>query len=353
MSAVVISEPTPPRATGTPTSVGVGRLALVELRRYLARAGVRWLVVGMIAVVAMTAFGAYRSSRPATPAQRTQAQQAYDQASADWRANGAAQIAGCQEAQAQARTTDPTADFGCQAMTAPALDSFVPVRQTFADSAAGWLGQVSIFVLLLALLIGATFVAAEFSTGSISTWLTFEPRRVRVFASKVVVPALATGVVVLAVAVLAIGAFWAAVAVNGSAGAVTAQLWVDLGNQAARLACAGAFAAAGGALAFLLRHTGATLGVVVGWLVAVDGILASLFVGLRRWTTQISLTAWLQAGVQEQVGATSCSSGPSGVTTCNGTPVVVSMTQGGLLLLAVLVAVTALALLVFRRRDVG
>ena len=155
-------------------------------------------------------------------------------------------------------------------------------------------------------------------------------------------------------AVLAIGAFWAAVAVNGSVGAVTAQLWVDLGDQAARLACAGAFAAAvGAALAFLLRHTGATLGVVVGWLVAVDGILASLFVGLRRWTTQISLTAWLQAGVQEQVGATSCSSGPSGVTTCNGTPVVVSMTQGGLLLLAVLVVVTALGLLVFRRRDVG
>ena len=37
---------------------------------------------------------------------------------------------------------------------------------------------------LAALVLGAGFAASEFSTGSIGTWLTFEPRRLRVYGSK-------------------------------------------------------------------------------------------------------------------------------------------------------------------------
>ena len=43
------------------------RLARVELRRYLTRAGVRWLVVAMLVAVLLTAFTAWRTSRPPTP----------------------------------------------------------------------------------------------------------------------------------------------------------------------------------------------------------------------------------------------------------------------------------------------
>ena len=42
----------------------------------------------------------------------------------------------------------------------------------------------SLFVLAPLLLAGS-FVSAEFSTGSIGNWLTFAPRRVRVYLSKV------------------------------------------------------------------------------------------------------------------------------------------------------------------------
>lgn len=339
---------TPVRSSG-----GVQRLILVELRRYAARAGVRWLVVGMLAVVAMTAFGAWRSSAPPSQAQLDEAQQVYRQQLADWQAHGQERVDACRQAQSDARVNDPAADLGCDALAAPTAERFLPGRTTFAVDASGWLEQLSTFLLLLALIVGATFVAAEFGTGAIATWLTFEPRRGRVFASKAVVATVATGAIVLVVSAVAVGALWLACALRGSVGDMTPEAWSGLGDQAGRLAAAGAFAAAAGAaLAFLLRHTAATLGVVVGWMVAVDGILATLLAGLRRWTVQINLVAWLQGGVQQDVGVTSCVSDSSG-TTCNGTHLVVSMAQGGLVLLGVLVVVTAVAVLVFRRRDVA
>ena len=359
MSAVVATEPTPPTTIAGRPSGGAARLLLVELRRYLARAGVRWLVVGMVAVVAITAFGAWRSSRPPTEQQLQQAQQDYRLQLTQWQQHGQEQIDSCKAAEADARQGDPSVDFGCDQMQAPTAEMFLPWRETFSQAAPGWLEQVSTFLLLLALVIGATFVAAEFSTGSITTWLTFEPRRGRVFASKLVAVTVATGVVVLVVAWLAIGAFWAATAVNHSAGDTTSQLWTALADRAGRLAVAGAVATAvGAALAFLVRHTAAVLGIAIGWLVVVDGIVASQIEltspGIRRWMVQMNVSAWLQGGIENHVGATSCSTDSLGNTLCTGgTSLVVSMTHAGLVLGVVGAVVIALALVVFRRRDVA
>ncbi|HEY0120084.1 MAG TPA: ABC transporter permease subunit [Cellulomonas sp.] len=345
--------------TGAARRVGVGNLALVELRRYAARAGIRWLVVAMILVVAMTAFGAYRSSRAPSQAQLDMAQQSYQQSLADWKLHGQEQIDSCQEAEQQAQATDPAADFRCESMAAPQPEQFLPWRESFATGASGWLEQVSTFLLLIALMVGATFVAAEFSTGSITTWLTFEPRRGRVFASKVAVAALATGAVVLVLGALAVGAFWVVTAVNHFTGDTTGELWSELGDRVGRLAAAGAAAGAiGAALAFLVRHSAAVLGVVVGWLVVVDGILASQLAmtnpGIRGWMVQTNLVAWLEGGLKQDSGATICTADASGATACTGaTALVVPMTHAGLLLAVVVAVVTALALLVFRRRDVA
>lgn len=332
---------------------GLGRLSLVELRRYAARAGVRWLIVGMLAVVVLTAFGAWRASRPPSEEQLAAAQQQVAMAQADWEANGEQRVAECREQEAQAQQTDPNVHFGCDQM-APHLEAYLPYQATFADSAQGWLSQVATFVLLLSLIVGATFVAAEFSTGAITTWLTFEPRRPRVFASKVAVVTVATGLAALVVAVLSVGACWLATAINHAPGPWTAQLFVDLGNSAGRIAAAAAAAALLGAtLGFLLRHTAAVIAVVIGWIVAIDGLLVQGLLRAPRWAVTLNLQAWLNGGFQQTVGSTSCTTTSDGVTTCNGVQLVITMTQAGLTLLALVAVVTALALLVFRRRDVA
>lgn len=330
----------------------MGRLMRVELRRYVAREGVRWLVVGMVAAVLLTGFAAWRSSRPATEAQLDQAQADYQLQLTNWNQFGEQQITQCRDSEQQARQQDPSADFHCDQMK-PTVEQFLPPRATFAASARGWLTQVSTFVLLLSLIVGATFIAAEFSTGAITTWLTFEPRRGPVFASKAAVVTLVTGVAALLVSALAIGVFWAATAINHSTGDVTSQTLSDLGDQAGRIAAAAAAAALlGAALGFLTRHTAAVIAVAIGWLIAIDGIVLQSLLRAPRWPLTTNLQAWLAGGYEQGVGGTTCMSTSAGVT-CDGEKLVVTMTQAGVTMAVVLAVVTGLALLVFRRRDVA
>lgn len=330
-----------------------GRLARVEVRRYLARAGVRWLVIGMVAAVLVTGFAAWRSSRPPTEGDLAQAQATYELQKTNWEQFGAQLVADCRNTQEQARQRDPNADLACDQM-APTVEQFLPHRATFADAAQGWLSQVATFLLLLSLIVGATFVAAEFSTGAMSTWLTFEPRRGHVFGSKAVVVTLMTGIAALVVSGLAVGVFWAATAINHATGHTTGRTFTDLGSQSGRIAVATAGAALlGAALGFLTRHTAAVIAVVIGWLIAIDGIVLQALMDAPRWGAALNLQAWLSAGYEQTVGITGCITDSTGITGCNGTKLVITMTQAGLALAALIAVVTALALVVFRRRDVA
>lgn len=348
MAAVItISAPTSTGPVG-----GLRRLSLVELRRYVARAGVRWLVAGMLGIVLLTAFGAWRASQPPSQELLQQAQQQFEMAQSDWALNGDQIVAQCVAAQQQVPEGSTNADFGCDRM-APTLAGFLPHQATFAESGKAWVGQVATFVLLLALIVGATFVAAEFSTGAISTWLTFEPRRGRVFASKAIVVTVATGAVALVVAVLAAVTCWAATAVHHAVGDMTPALWADLGDSTGRVAAAAAGSALlGAALGFLLRHTAAVIAVVIGWFVAIDGIVLSGLLHAPRWSVQLSLQAWLDAGATYYQDAP-CTTGAHGEMVCGGVEKSLSMTQGGLTLAVLVVVVTLLAVRVFQRRDVA
>ena len=331
----------------------MGRLTGVELRRYVAREGVRWLVVGMVAVVLLTGFAAWRSSRPATQAQLDQAQADYQLQLTHWNQFSEQMIADCRTTEQQARQNDPNVTFNCDQMK-PTVEQFLPYRETFAGSAQGWLRQVGTFVLLLSLIVGATFVAAEFSTGAITTWLTFEPRRGPVFVSKSLVVTVVTGVAALLVSALAIGVFWAATAINHSTGDVTSQTFSDLGDQAGRIAAAAAAAALLGAgVGLLTPPTAPRIAVGVGWRIAIDGILLQSLLRAPRWPLTTNLQAWLAGGYEQGLGGTTCMSNSAGVTTCDGEKLVVTMTQAGVTIAVVLAVVTALAVLVFRRRDVA
>lgn len=326
------------------------RLFGVELRRFGSRAAVRWLLLAMLVVVAVTALAAYRSTIPPSPEQIQQAQLSYDEQHAIWEDTGDEQMQQCltQEAAERERQPSVTIDFGCDQME-PRLEWFLPSRTSFAESASNWLFQESTLLVMLAVVIGATFVAAEFATGNMSTWLTFEPRRPRVFTSKVAVATLLTGVVATVVAAVAVGASWVVSGLNDAAGGVTPALWRTLGGEVARTGAAGALAAALGAvLGFLLRHTAAAVAVAVGWFVAVEGILASLLGGLLPWTIRLNLTAWLQDGTQYSVPGARAADGSYAWEMRE-----IAMWHGGAVLLGYAVALTVVAVVVFRRRDVA
>lgn len=328
-------------------------LVVVEARRFRYRTAVRWLallaVVAALAVVASV----YVSARPPSAQALADAEQQYAFAEQDWAENGEQYVQDCRTGEEQAQATDPGSDWGCDEM-APRPELYLPQQPTFADSASSWLAGGTLFLLLLAFAAGVTFVTAEMASRSIATWLTFVPRRGRVYASKVTVAALGVLVPTAVAVAVVVGGAWAAAAVNDALGDVTGALWRDLGGQALRaLAAAAVLGAVGAALGFLTRSAAAALGIGVGWLLLVDSVVTGFLPQVTPWTITAGLQAWLRDGYTYWL-TVPCPplDGVPQVGSCTAERTL-SMLHGGALVAVVAVLLVAGGAVVFRRRDVG
>ncbi|MGW6278193.1 hypothetical protein [Kribbella sp. NPDC055071] len=150
---------------------------------------------------------------------------------------------------------------------------------------------------LLAFLIGASFIGADFSTGSIATWLTFEPRRLRVYISKLAAPSLVAAPVAILVVSLLTGGIWLIVDRYGSTAGVTANTWGDLAGTAGRiilLTCASAIV--GTAVGLMTRHTAAALGIVIAYLVLIEGTFSGVLQQHQVWLVGANIRGWIHHG---------------------------------------------------------
>ncbi|MET0433890.1 MAG: ABC transporter permease subunit, partial [Cellulomonas sp.] len=329
-----------------------GGLVRVEARRFRYRAAVRWLALLAVVAALVVVASVFAAARPPSERAIAEAEQQFAFAQDDWAENGEQYVADCREGEAVAQETDPGADWACDDLE-PRLEAYLPPQQTLADSGPTWVSGVTTFLLLLAFASGVTFVTAEIGSGALGTWLTFVPRRGRVYASKVIVAAAGVLVPTAAALALTVGGAWAAATVHDAVGELTAAWWTDLGWQALRaLAAAAALGAVGAALGFLLRSAAGALGVGIGWLLLVDGVLAGLLPALSPWTVRSSLLAWLEGGLTYWV-TVPCAPvdgvPQAGMCTAERT---VSMLHGGVLLGVVTVVLVVLGGLMFRHRDV-
>ncbi|MFF1531175.1 ABC transporter permease subunit [Cellulomonas sp. NPDC058312] len=327
-------------------------LVRVEARRFRYRAAVRWLaVLAVVAALAVVA-GAWSSTRPPSAQAVADAREQLAWAQEDWAENGEQYLEDCRAGEEEQRATDPEVDFGCDEME-PREESYLPYRTTFTDAAGSWISGASTVLLLLAFAAGVTFVTAEIGSGSLSTWLTFVPRRGRVYASKVAVAAAGVLVPTALALLVVVGGSWAGAAANGAVGDLDGRTWTDLGLTALRvLAVSGAAGAVGAALGFVTRSAAAALGVGVGWLVVVDSLIAGFLPGLQPWTLRVGVQAWVDDGYTAFVSVP-CE--PLDGVVQNGVCTaerLVTGVHGGLLLLGATVLLVVVGALVFRRRDV-
>lgn len=327
-------------------------LVAVEARRFRYRAAVRWLallaVVAALAVVASV----YAAARPPSTQALADAEQQFAYAQQDWAENGEQYVEDCLAGEEQAQASEPGADWGCDEME-PVREMYLPAQPTFAGSAESWLSGGTLFLLLLAFAAGVTFVTAEFGSGSIATWLTFVPRRGRVYASKVTVAALGVLAPTAVALAVVVGGAWLAAAANDAVGEMTGALWRDLGAQAARaLAVAAVLGAVGAALGFLTRSAAGALGLGIGWLLLVDSVVAGFVPRVTPWTLNASLQAWIDGGYTFWV-LEPCRP-LDGVPQAGSCTVerTVSTLHGGVLVAVVAAVLVALGALAFRRRDV-
>ncbi|HEX6130600.1 MAG TPA: hypothetical protein VF044_02660 [Actinomycetota bacterium] len=210
----------------------------------------------------------------------------------------------------------------------------------------------SLVVVLLGVVLGSSLGGADWSTGTMTTTLTWEPRRLRVVGVRALVVA-----VVVAVATLAIQAWFAAAWVAGTSilgATATAGGFVgDVAGTAVRVAgIAAAFGVVAFAVATVGRSTVAGIGILFGYLVVVEGFVSNLWDALpprllvRAATVVISETPMLAQGATATYG-------PDGA--------IVEVSDGGVLLGvagawvvvgAYVAALLAIALAVVRARDV-
>jgi hypothetical protein len=132
--------------------------------------------------------------------------------------------------------------------------------------------------------LGASLVGAEFASRSMTTLLTWESRRGRVFVAKAVAAVATMSVFAFAVLVLVALAMWPALAFHGAPLQPDDPALTSLAGDIARGVALTALASGiGFAIATIGRNTAIALGVGFGYIIILENILGSSLERWRQW----------------------------------------------------------------------
>jgi ABC-2 type transport system permease protein len=325
------------------------RLTGVELRRLTSR---RLTIIGVAAVLIITAFllfATWREARPMSAAEQQQNQVYFQEAQKDWQLHGEQYQKDCEASYASAPDPKPALKDFCPGP--PTIEQFGKPKTVFSELMPDLLQGSSYLLVFIAFLIGASFVGAEFSSGAIGNWLTFEPRRMRVYASKLVGAGIGLApVAVVITGILVLGTYLIIDHLGITTG-TTGKVWGNLAETSGRIVLLTAVGAAlGGVVGLLLRHTAAAIGVVMAYIVIVEGVFGGFLTKLQPWLIRLNFDAFVLHGTSYYVDE--CT-GAGGSYTCNSVEKHLSFEHGAWYLSIAAIALILLGALVFRRRDVN
>jgi ABC-type transport system involved in multi-copper enzyme maturation permease subunit len=223
-------------------------------------------------------------------------------------------------------------------------DPRLHVRRVLKDGAGG----VTVAVAVLAFVVGASFVGAEWNAGTMQALLFWEPRRGRVLLAKAV--ALVAGMLTLATVLQAIvyGLTMLTGATRGTTEGVTTGLQLATLLTVLRGFVVVSFTALlGYGIAGLARVTGAALGVAFGWFVILENLIRAKLPGWERFLVTNDIAAVL-VKKQSVAPADGHRFDQFGVERAYR----LTATRGTVTLAVYLVLVVGAFVVTFRRRDV-
>ena len=323
------------------------KLLAVELTRLRARRAVVVLVLGAIAVTMVALAVTLWTNRPVSSAELAQAQQQADREAQQPYVKR--DLRRC-ERNPEEYTAQPDATAAdCAAYALPQADWYLTRSQLDIVGVRDALPfGIALFASVVAILLGATLVGAEWAAGSVGTQLIFEPRRTRVWAAKA--GSIAVGSAVLAavlyvltwVTLIAFHRIWIETALpDGFVG--------DLVGPGLRVLAFTVLAGLiGYAITMATRSTVVIVGLMLAYVVVFESLLRNVWQPAERWLVSSNALAWVQDGYTIVRYPNACfdevSCRPSGETVSMIDAVVYLGVIGGVLLLG--------SLWVFRRRDV-
>jgi ABC-type transport system involved in multi-copper enzyme maturation permease subunit len=194
---------------------------------------------------------------------------------------------------------------------------------------------VSVLTYLLVIVIGASAVGAEYRAGTVTTILTWEPRRVRLLTARLAAAAIVGMAFFLVVHLLLVGGWMVGAALRGTTAGTDSDFWRELVSVIVRATVlAGVLAAVSGALASIGKNTAAAMGIWFGYLIAIEAILRGQLSAAVPWFLIPNAAAFYGWEAIRSDGHS------------------VAAGAGALRLLLYLVVVGVVALGVFQRRDV-
>jgi ABC-2 type transport system permease protein len=309
----------------------MGRLMIAELRRIAARRLVRLTVVLALVGIAVGGIAAFAfSDSLSEEAYQQRVTEAEERAVAE-----NAQIEACLRAHGVDRDEEISREVEAECFPSEEIGGVSDPRFRRSDL-RNILQGVSAGLALVGWALGASLVGAEFASRGMTTSLTWEPRRGRVFVAKAL--AVLTAMTVFAFVVLALVALamWPAVAFHGAPPGVDDPTLASLAGVVGRgVALATVAAGIGFAIATIGRNTAIALGAGFGYIIVFEYILGSTVARWRKWLLLGNVIVFV--------------SGHDGSADVSGRTVVAA----GVFLTAVAVTLLAAAAGAFRTRDLA
>jgi ABC-type transport system involved in multi-copper enzyme maturation permease subunit len=272
-------------------------LLLAELRRLTARRAVRLLVLGALAIILIVEVRAFVvSDRNLAAARRAAAEQ---QANIENKLSDPTGI--CETLKAK---NEAPPDIDCASprgqelaqrvvLSGPSAGDLFHDPRLFAKTAlpSGARG-VLIGMAIIAFLVGATYVGAEWHAGTMQALLFWEPRRGRVLLAKGVALVAVTIAATAALQLLVYGLTYTVAATRGTTDGVTAGLQMSVLLLALRgMVVVVCTALLGFGVAGLARVTAASMGVAFVYFVILENLMRALRPGWQRFLFSENVSA--------------------------------------------------------------
>lgn len=271
----------------------MSRLLNVELRRFLARRITRWACVALLVGIIAVGVGTFLSNSNDIAAAHRSAQRTADQFAQQ-------QQFAIQDCRAHV-PPDQVDQCGSGGPVPTASNFYRDPRFSFHDHVRDLITTGTVIGSLVGLLLAASLIGAEWQAGTFAALLTWEPRRPRVAAAKVAAVVIGSVAIAVVATSVLVGVEAMVAATHGTFGSVLPDVrpgphfavhtWEMAGRGALVVSLVTAL---GAALALLLRHTVAAVGVAIGYLIVGEGIIGSLRRGdVRHHLLQSRLDALL------------------------------------------------------------
>lgn len=208
----------------------------------------------------------------------------------------------------------------------------------------GIIPGIAIAFLLISVVLGASFMGAEYKSGTVENLLLWEPRRLRVILTKYLAGFLSSVLATVLAMGFLTGLLLLLATFRGTFEGVDGRFWIDLVSVIARAGLVGGgFFVLAMAIATIFRNTTAAVGAILGWFVLTNVFIQLFFKSVRQYELFINAVAFIGEAETPKIVE-----GPGGFE-------IWAYSHGyltaGLLVAVWVVVVAAIALVLFQRRD--